>query len=230
MTICLSYAAKKHNLLLREHFESRKDIVSKHFLHYIIETINSIWVSKKITTMLLLNVIKAFDNVLHSKLLHNLKKRCIENIYLIWIKNFLSKRYIIFKLIYHIIDCIRTVIDVFQRFFMSSILYVFYNANLIDWCINSQVDIIEADFINDIKILILSDSTQENVVSLKTIYVESCMIWVHQHDSLFVSIKYELIHFRRLFASSNSKMILQILDHQIVFFSKCKYFEVMMNN
>ncbi len=55
----LSYAAKKHNLLLREHFESRKKIVSKHALHYIIETINSIWVSKKIATMLLLNVIEA---------------------------------------------------------------------------------------------------------------------------------------------------------------------------
>jgi hypothetical protein len=42
MTIRLSYAAKEHNLLLKEHFEDRKDIVSKHVLHYIIETINSI--------------------------------------------------------------------------------------------------------------------------------------------------------------------------------------------
>jgi hypothetical protein len=42
MTIRLSYAAKKHNLLLRKHFEDRKDIVSKHVLHYIIETINSV--------------------------------------------------------------------------------------------------------------------------------------------------------------------------------------------
>jgi hypothetical protein len=42
MTIRLSYATKKHNLLLREHFENRKNIVSKHALHYIIETINSV--------------------------------------------------------------------------------------------------------------------------------------------------------------------------------------------
>ncbi len=42
MTTRLSYAAKKHNLLSRKHFESRKDIASKHALHYIVEVINSI--------------------------------------------------------------------------------------------------------------------------------------------------------------------------------------------
>jgi hypothetical protein len=230
MTIRLSYATKKHNLLLKKHFESKNKIVSKHVLRYIIETINSIWISKKIATMLLLNVIEAFDNVVYFRLLHNLRKRRMKNIYLIWVKSFLSKRYIIFKLIDHIIDRIRIVINVFQKFFMSLILYVFYNANLIDWCINLQIEIIEADFINDIKILIISESIEENVMSLKTIHVESCMIWAHQHESLFASIKYELIHFKRLFVSSNSKMILRIFDHQIALSFKCKYLEMMMNN
>jgi hypothetical protein len=132
MTIRLSYATKKHNLLFKKHFENRKNIVLKQALHYIIETINSIWVSKKITTMLLLNVIEIFNNVSHFRLLHNFKKRCIKSIYLIWIKNFLSKKYIIFKLINHITDRIRTIINVSQKFLMSSILYVFYNANLIN--------------------------------------------------------------------------------------------------
>jgi hypothetical protein len=230
MTICLSYAAKKHNLLFKKHFEDRKNIASKHALHYIIETINSIWVNKKIATMLLLNVIKAFDNVSHFKLLHNQEKRRIENTYLIWMKSFFSKKYIILKLIDHITDCIRIVINVFQKFSMSSILYVFYNANLINWCINSQTSIIEADFIDDINILIMIDSAEENVLSLKAIHVESCMIWANQHDSLFVSIKYELIHFRRFLVSSDSKMILRIFDHQIVLFFKCKYLKMMINN
>jgi hypothetical protein len=230
MTIRLNYAAKKHNLLFKKHFESRKKIVSKHVLHYIMKTINTIWINKKIAFMLLLNVIEVFDNVSHFRLLHNLKKRRIENIYLVWMKSFLSKRYIILKLIDHTTDRIRTIINVSQKSSMSSILYVFYNANLIDWCINSQTDIIAADFIDDINILVMKNSIEENVLSLKTIHVESCMIWAHQHDSLFVSIKYELIHFRRLFASSDSKLILRIFDHQIVLFSKIKYLEMMMNN
>jgi hypothetical protein len=230
MTTRLSYAAKKHNLLLREHFESRKDIVSKHALHYIIETINFVWINKKTATMLLLNVIEIFDNVSHLKLLHNLKKRQIKSIYLIWMKSFLSKRDIILKLIDHITDRIRTVINVLQKSSMSSIFYVFYNANLIDWCINSQANIITANFIDDINILVMKNSIEENVLSLKTIHVESCMIWVHEHDSLFVSIKYEFIHFRRFFVSSSSKMIFRILDHQIALSFKCKYLDVMMNN
>jgi hypothetical protein len=213
MMIRLNYAAKKHNFLLKEHFEDRKSIVSKHALHYIIEIINSIWINKKIAIMLLLNVIKVFDNVFHLRLLHNLRKRRIENIYLTWVKNFLSKRYIIFKFIDHIIDRIRTIIDVSQKSSMFSILYVFYNANLIDWCINLQIDIIEASFIDDINILVINDSIEKNVLILKTIHVELCMIWAQQHDSLFASIKYELIHFKRFSFSSNSKMILRILDH-----------------
>jgi hypothetical protein len=176
MRIRLNYATKKHNLLLKKHFENRKNIVLKHVLHYIIETINSIWINKKITTMLFLNVIEAFDNVFHFRLLHNLKKRQIESIYLTWVKSFLSKRYIIFKLVDHIIDRIRTIIDVSQRFSMSSIFYVFYNANLIDWCINSQIDIIETSFIDDINILVMNDSIKENVLILMTIHVEFCMI------------------------------------------------------
>ncbi len=113
---------------------------------------------------------------------------------------------------------------------MSSILYVFYNANLIDWCINSRVDIIEANFIDHINILVVNDSVEKNVLTLKSIHVEFCIIWAHQHDSLFVLIKYELIHFRRFSISSNLEMILRIFDYQIAFSSKCKYLEVMMNN
>ncbi len=229
MTIKLNYAAKKHNLLLRKHFENRKNIVSKHALHYIIKIINSIWISKKIATMLFLNVIEVFDNVLHFKLLHNLRKRHINDVYLIWMKSFLSKRYIILKLIDHITNRIRIVINVFQEFSMSSVLNVFYNANLIDWCINSQIDVIKANFINDISILVMNDVVKENVLILKLIHVEFCMIWTHQHDSLFISIKYELIYFRRFSISSDFEMILRIFNHQIAFFSKCKYFEMMMN-
>ncbi len=132
MTIRLNYTAKKHYLLLKRFFENRKNIISKHVLHYIMKIINSIWISKKITMMLLLNVIKVFDNVSHFRLLHNLKKRRIESTYLIWIKSFFAKRYIILKLMNHIIDRIRIAINVFQKSSMSLILYVFYNANLIN--------------------------------------------------------------------------------------------------
>jgi hypothetical protein len=73
ITIRLNYATKMNNLLFKKHFENKKNIVLKHVLHYIIETINSIWVNKKITTMSLLNVIEVFDNVLRDVTTHNIK-------------------------------------------------------------------------------------------------------------------------------------------------------------
>jgi hypothetical protein len=42
MMIRLNYATKKNNWLFKKHFEDRKNIISKHALHYIIKTINSI--------------------------------------------------------------------------------------------------------------------------------------------------------------------------------------------
>jgi hypothetical protein len=145
-------------------------------------------------------------------------------------KSFFSKRYIIFKLINHIINRIRIAMNVFRRFSISSILYVFYNANLIDWCINLQIDIIEANFINDINILVINNSIEKNVLTLKLIHVEFCMFWAHQHNSLFASTKYEFIHFKRFSISFDSKLILRIFDHQIVFVFKFKYFEIIMKN
>jgi hypothetical protein len=76
----------------------------------------------------------------------------------------------------------------------------------------------------------MSELIEKNVVSLKAIHVELCMIWIHQHESLLISIKYKLIYFKRFLVSLNSKMTLRILDHQIVFFFKCKSLKMMMNN
>lgn len=42
ITIKLNYATKKHKLLLKKHFEKRKNTFSKHVLHYLIETIYSV--------------------------------------------------------------------------------------------------------------------------------------------------------------------------------------------
>ena len=76
--IKLNYATKKHDLFSKKHFDERKNTFSKHVLHYLIEIIHSIWISKKIVSLLLFDVIKVFDNVTHFKLFYNLRKRRIE--------------------------------------------------------------------------------------------------------------------------------------------------------
>jgi hypothetical protein len=212
----LNYAAKKHDLLLREHFDDRRNTVFKHALHYIVKRIHSIWANKKIIIMLLLKVTKAFDNVLHSRLLHNLRKRDIDDNYLIWVISFLAKRYITLRLMNHTTKRIKIDVNVSQEFFMFFILYIFYNANLIEWCINLDESSIIVDFIDDINILVTKNIAKENLNMIQTLY-QHCDWWVDIHESLFVSSKYELIHFRILVAFFESKMTLRFLDHDLVF-------------
>ena len=90
MTIKFNYVAKKHDLFSKKHFESRKSTFLKHVLHYFLKIIHSIWIDKKIVSLLLLDVVSVFDNVFHFRLLHNLRKRRIKKELTIWINNFFS--------------------------------------------------------------------------------------------------------------------------------------------
>jgi hypothetical protein len=229
MIIWLSYVMKKHNLLSRKHFDNRKNIILKHAFHYIVKRIHSTWTNKKVITILLLNVTKIFDNVSHSRLFHNLRKKDINESYLIWMTSFLTKRYIILKLVNYMTRRIKIVIKISQKSFMSSILYVFYNVNLIEWCINLDESIIIVDFIDDINILITKNIAKNNLHTFQTLY-QHCDKWINTHDSFFASSKYELIYFRKLFSFFDLKMTLRFLEHDLIFASQCKYLNVIMNN
>ena len=49
---------------------------------------------------------------------------------------------------------------------LSSILYLFYNSNLIDTCTNPQEKSIASSFIDDVAILVRGTSTNSNLKTL----------------------------------------------------------------
>ena len=73
----ISYLAKTHKLLLRTHIKARKFVSTKYALHYLVKKIYATWNKNKITTILLLDVLKIFDNVSRSRLLHNFRSKRI---------------------------------------------------------------------------------------------------------------------------------------------------------
>ena len=107
----LCYAAEKHKLLSKNQFEDRQKIFIEHALHFITKRIHTAWINDEIAIMLLLNVTEVYDNVCHFRLFHNLKKRRIEDNSLKWIISFLSKKYIILKLVDYITDKIKIKIE-----------------------------------------------------------------------------------------------------------------------
>ncbi len=65
-------------------------------LQLITEKIHTVWndTRRRVVSLLSLNEKNAFDNVMHSRLLHDMKKRKISRLLLEFVKNFLKDRHI----------------------------------------------------------------------------------------------------------------------------------------
>jgi hypothetical protein len=74
------------------------------------------------------------------------------------------------------------------------ILYLFYNANLIEACKTERTEAV--GYINDVSILAGGPTTQRNCKTLKAIH-QTTEKWALQHGSQFTPAKYKLIHFTR---------------------------------
>jgi len=108
--------------------------------------------------------------MMHSKLLHDMKKRKVFKLLFKFVKNFLKNQHIMITIDdYMMIKCSVNV-DILQDFLLSLILYLFYNANLLKACDDIKLRINFTDFMNDINILIYEKFTKYNCKVLSKIY------------------------------------------------------------
>ncbi len=151
---------------------------------------------KYVIFMLSLNVIEAFDWVLHIRLLHTLKMRRMSSYIVKWACSFLKNRetLLIFNEQMSIMCKINA--DIFQESFISLILFLFFNASLFKKCETLRIKIKVLNFVNDINILVYDRFIEEICKTLSKIY-DVCMKWAWIHDTTFASEKYELTHFTR---------------------------------
>ena len=223
-----NYAAEKHELLSRNQFENKQKVFIEHVLHFITKRIHTAWVNDEITIMLFLNVTEVYDNVCHFRLFHNLKKRRIENNNLRWIINFFSKKYTILKLVNYITNKIRIKIELSQNSFISFIFYLFYNVELFETCIDESLKTTTSDFVNDVTIMTINSIETDNLKALRKSH-EKTIKWTKTHESIFVSTKYQLIHFRKnIFV--DFELSLRLANHFVNFEKKCKYLRIIMNS
>jgi hypothetical protein len=191
----------------------RKNRSCETVLKLLTEQIHTIWnMSKdKITTLLSMNVVEAYDHVSRERLLHNLKKRRISTWIIAWTGSFMQDRRI--SLIVRAKQTIMSNVNVgiSQKSSVSSILYLFYNANLLKLLEQSSRKMTVIDFVNDINILIYDTSTISNCRLLKKMH-EHCLLWNRRHEAAFASTKYELIHLTRNIAKFDMQTSIRICD------------------
>jgi hypothetical protein len=130
----------------------------------------------KITTFLNMNVSDVYDHVFKNKLLHNLRKKDISDWIIRWTNNFMKDKHISFTLnnATMIFRLIKT--NIAQKSFISSILYLFYNVNLLKIFEKSSRRVTIVNFVNDINFLIYDIFTKQNCRTLKHFHQE-CETW-----------------------------------------------------
>ncbi len=114
--------------------------------------------------------------------------------------------------------------DISQRFFISLILFLFFNTSLIEKCKALEIKIEVLDFINDINILIY-DKIIKSICKLLSWAYNVCAKWVQTHDATFASKKYELTHFIYKFKKFDMTVSLHIkkLDNKVeITFAKAR--------
>lgn len=203
-----------YQLLPTTHFGGRKVSSTEHAGHHLLERIQETWNTKKIASLLLLDVAGAFDNVVHEQLLHNLRKGKIDEQIIKWIASFLTNRTNILKTGEFTSDLNKIASGIPQGSPLSRILYLFYNADLLE-NINQHDSSSSLGYIDDIGILVTGNSTEENCNNLATIHEAVCRPWADTYGSSFAVTKYQLIHFTRRTSSNINHPLLLSSSHQV---------------
>ena len=146
--------------------------------------------------MLSLDVAGAFDNVSHKRLIYNLQAKEIPIAIVQWVASFLKDRAISITIggKTSLIELVVT--RILQGSLISPILFLFFNAPLIEVCSKAKLPVQVRGFVDDIHLLAYSKSTETNYRLLErahSIYLE----WARTYRATFAPHKYELVHLSR---------------------------------
>jgi hypothetical protein len=191
----ISNLAETHKLLFETQMSERRKRACETTLKLFTKQIHIVWnMSKnKMTTLLNLNVIDAYDHVSRERLIHNLRKRRISNWIIAWTDNFMQNKCTTLRINEQSTFMNQIKVDISQNSFVSLILYLFYNADILKVFERFKYKITVINFVDDINILTYDTSITSNCKALKKTHV-ICELWARRHDVRFASIKYELLH------------------------------------
>ncbi len=119
-------------------------------------------------------------------------------------------------------------VDILQDFSLSLILYLFYNANLLEAYDDIKLKTNFINFVNDINILTYEEFIKCNCRVFSEIY-DRCKQWSKMHDIKFLMTKHKLIHFMKTFKWFNMKVNVKLMKHQIDLKSNIRILRVQLN-
>jgi len=161
----LAFMAEKHNLLPINHFGARKKRSCEQAISVLVERIYEAWRSRRVVSLVTFDVQGAFNGVNHTVLKHRIQERGIPRVLCEWISDFCCDRRATIAIDTFESEMIQ--IDqagIPQGSPLSPILYIFYNANLVEQPIDKTQGAL--GFVDDYSAWVVGASIDDNIQTL----------------------------------------------------------------
>lgn len=163
----LSFLVEQHNLLPKQHIKGRRGHSCKLAIHLLLEETHNAWRDgSRVASGLALDVSGAFDNVNHTRLIHDLRKRQVPGDIVGWIASFLSNRCTSIVLLEGNMGEFNVHTGIPQGSPLSPILFLFFNADLIEQIRAECPEVYVIRYINDIFLMAFGRSVAANCRTL----------------------------------------------------------------
>jgi hypothetical protein len=194
----VSWLTEKYQLLPKTHFGGRPGRTTTDAIHYLVHKVKEAWHKGKVASILFLNVEGAFPNAVTDRLIHNLKKRRIPTVYVNFITQLLKDRTTKLKFDDFISEPIKSENGIGQGDLLSMILYIFYNADLLEITdTNNKEDAI--GYVDDIAMIATGSDFNETTGKLRRLMIrtDGGIQWSREHNSIFEMSKSVVMHVSR---------------------------------
>ena len=164
----LSQVVETNQLLPKNHFGGRPGRLTTDAVQYLVHRICETWQSNKVISVLFLDVEGAFPNAVTTQLIHNLKKRRIPTAIVNFVEKLLTNRKTRLKFDDYISDIINITNGIGQGDPLSMLLYILYNADLL----NLPDDPTNEDalgYVDNIALISVGEDFEETTNSLRNL-------------------------------------------------------------
>ena len=202
----LSYMAEEHRLLPANHFGARPRRSAEQALNVLVERTYQAWRSGKILTLVSFDVKGAFNGVHSDVLERRLAARRVPEQMVRWIRDFCSCRYA--SVIVGGYESEAREIEyagIPQGSPLSPLLYIFYNADLVERRIDSRGGAL--GFVDDFNVWVVGQDEEQNTTVVRETILPHVEQWAKQSGATFEADKTSFIHFTRRACRNNARAI-----------------------
>ena len=128
----LSFLTEKHQLIPPMHFGGWPGRTTTDSLHLLVDTIKAVWRRRQVVSVLFLDIEGAFPNAVTPRLLHNLHKSWVPEVYVSFISNMLMGRHTQLRFDDHVSSWIGLDNSIGQGDPLSMLLYLYFNSDVLE--------------------------------------------------------------------------------------------------